>query len=196
MEASMGVNLIPLVRNFSITTRTFAASDCAVQEQCVVAGQRKLLRFDFLSWNAGNTDLAMGAPTNNQQLYVWSPCHGHWHLRDFNTFKLYDCNGVVRTGLKQAFCLMDIQKIDGGAGPKKFTDCNRNQGVSAGWADVYNAQLDCQWVDITGLPDGDYTLESWTNRNAVVKEDRYGDNLTCTGVRVTGNFVTEIPVPC
>src|SRR6266849_4730331 len=164
MEASMGVNLIPLVRNFSITTRTFAASDCAVQEQCVVAGQRKLLRFDFLSWNAGNTDLAMGAPTNNQQLYVWSPCHGHWHLRDFNTFKLYDCNS--------------------------------NQGVSAGWADVYNAQLDCQWVDITGLPDGDYTLESWTNRNAVVKEDRYGDNLTWTGVRVTGNFVTEIPVPC
>ena len=190
------MNLIPLVRNFAIDHRTFAAGSCAVQESCAAVGARKLLRFDFLSWNAGNRDLTMGAPSDRQELYVWSGCHGHWHLRDFNAFKLYDCSGVVRTGAKQAFCLIDLVKIDPAAAAKKFNDCNSNQGVSAGWADLYSANLDCQWVDITSVPDGEYTLEAWTNRYAVVGEDTYGDNLTWAGVRIAGNSVTEIPVPC
>jgi hypothetical protein len=192
----VGVNLIPLVRNFRIDLKTFSPGDCAVQEGCAVPGPRKLLRFDFLSWNAGTMDLVMGAPSQRQQLYVWSPCHGHWHLRDFNTFKLFDCTGVVRTGAKQAFCLIDIVKIDPKAGPRKFNDCNSNQGVTAGWADLYNAALDCQWVDITGVADGDYTLEAWTNRNAVVSEDSYGDNLTWAGIRISGNVASEIAPPC
>ena len=192
----MGANLIPIVRNFIIQVMNIPASHCAVQEGCTVPGNRKLLRFDFLCWNAGNKDVAMGNPAQNPQLYEYSPCHGHYHLRDFNGFKLYDCKGLERIGSKQAFCLMDLDKIDPAAGPAKFSNCNSNQGVSAGWADVYNNALDCQWVDITGVPDGDYVLEAFTNRNGVVKEDWYGDNFTWAGVRVKRNTVQQIPVPC
>ena len=32
------------------------------------------------------------------------------------------------------------------------------QGLSAGWADVYSSDLDCQWLDVTGVPEGDYLL--------------------------------------
>lgn len=192
----MGVNLLPIVRKFKIETKTFAANNCAVVEGCVVAGQRKLLRFDFLCWNAGNADLKMGSPAQNPQWYEFSPCHGHYHLKQFNGYKLYDCKGKEWTGNKQAFCLEDSEKINPAAGPKKFNDCNNNQGVSAGWADLYSAGLDCQWIDITGVPDGDYVLEARTNRSGIVKEDWYGDNFTWAGVRIKGNTVQQIDAPC
>jgi len=192
----VAANLVPLVRRFIIETKTIAATNCAVVEGCTVPGTRKLLRFDFLCWNAGNADVRMGDPAQNPQLYEWSPCHGHYHLRDFNGFKLYDCRGRDRKGSKQAFCLMDIEAITAPASTRQFTNCNNNQGITAGWADVYGRNLDCQWVDITGLPDGDYVLEARTNRNGVVKEDWYGDNFTWAGVRIKGSTVTQIPAPC
>ena len=193
----MGANLIPIVRKFKIETKTFAANDCAKQEGCIDStGTRKLLRFDFLCWNAGDKEVKMGAPAQNPQWYEFSPCHGHYHLKQFNGYKLYDCKGKERKGNKQAFCLEDSEKLSAGPANKKFNDCNNNQGVSAGWADLYGANLDCQWIDITGLPDGEYVVEARTNRSGIVKEDWYGDNFTWAGVKITGNTVKEIPVPC
>src|SRR6266852_5592954 len=166
----MGANLIPVVRNFSITPQTFVASDCAVVEGCAVVGARKLLKFDFLCWNAGNADVHLGSPQQNPQWYVFSPCHGHYHLKHFNDYALYDCKGKQRTGLKQAFCLMDVEKRSSPAGTKKFT-CS-DQGVTAGWADVYGSGLDCQWIDITGIPEGEYGKG---NRRALLPRGLPGD---------------------
>src|SRR5712691_7712687 len=106
----MGANLIPVVRNFSITSKTFSAGDCAVVEGCTVVGTRKLLRFDFLCWNAGSADLHMGSPAQNPQWYEYSPCHRHFHLKQFNGYKIYDCKGRERKGNKQAFCLEDSER--------------------------------------------------------------------------------------
>ena len=88
----MGINLVPRVQSFIITIETFNPGHCAVQEGCVSVGSRKLMRFDFLSYNAGDTDLAMGRPSDNPQLYEFSPCHGHYHLKDFNEFRLLNSN--------------------------------------------------------------------------------------------------------
>lgn len=33
-----------------------------------------------------------------------------------------------------------------------------NQGISRGYADTYAVGLPCQWIDITGVPPGEYTL--------------------------------------
>ena len=191
----MGVNLVPIVRGFWIDTRFFSSSSCAVVEGCTVPGLRKLLRFDFLCWNAGDADLPVGNPANHPEWFEFSPCHGHFHLKDFNGYKLIDCAGREVAGNKQAFCMIDLQRISG-TSPPRFTDCNTNQGISAGWADVYNSALDCQWIDITGLPDGDYVLEARTNRNGLLGEDWYGDNFTWSGVRITGSNVVQIDVPC
>ena len=44
----MGTDLVSLVENFIIESKTFTAGDCAVVEGCAEVGTRKLLRFDFL----------------------------------------------------------------------------------------------------------------------------------------------------
>src|SRR6266478_235078 len=190
----MGANLVPIVRKFSIQNKTFQAGDCAVVEGCAVIGTRKLLRFDFLCWNAGNAAVHLGSPAQNPQWFVFTPCHGHYHLKDFNGYRLLDCKGKEWRGKKQAFCLMDVERRSGGPTTGVYT-CG-NQGVSPGWADVYGAGLDCQWIDITGVADGDYVLEALTNNSGIVKEDWYGDNITWAAVRIKGNTVKERSVPC
>jgi hypothetical protein len=139
----------------------------------------------------------VGSPAARPDLFVWSAAHGHYHLKDFNEFKMYNAAGQqVEIGHKQAFCLIDVERINPLAAVNgKFEDCNANQGISAGWADLYNAGLPCQYIVIDGLPDGDYTLQSTTNSKHVVTEDCYGDNTMWTGLRIHGDAVSEIAPP-
>jgi hypothetical protein len=193
----MGVNLVTRVRNFAISNQTFSATDHDVQDGCVTPGMHRIMRFDFLSYNAGNSDLVIGSPASRPDLFVWSAGHGHYHLRDFNQFLLFDAQGGLATvGYKQAFCAIDIERIDPNASASgRFHDCNSDQGISAGWADVYSSGLPCQYIVIDNVPDGDYTLQSTTNSKHVVGEDCFGDNTEWTGLRIQGSSVTEIVPP-
>ena len=89
--------------------------------------------------------------------------------------------GIV--GLKSAFCWLDSQRVSGSL-PGKF-HCG-NQGITQGWSDVYGRSLDCQWVDITGLPAGNYQLRASVNDSqALVVESDYSNNIAAIEVRVT-----------
>jgi hypothetical protein len=193
----MGVNLVTRVRNFAISTQTFTANDHDVQDGCVTPGTHRIMRFDFLSYNAGNSDLVIGSPASRPDLFVWSAGHGHYHLRDFNEFLLFNANGTLATiGYKQAFCAIDIERIGPNASASaRFANCNTDQGISSGWADVYSSGLPCQYIVIDTVPNGDYTLQSTTNAKHVVGEDCFGDNTEWTGLRITGNSVSEIVPP-
>lgn len=141
-----------------ITTQTFGPNACEIQEGTITAGTKKLLRFTTQSQNLGGADLVLGNPANSP-LFEWGACHGHYHFRGFAQYRLLDTTGsVVRTGKKVGFCLMDITRINSGANPAARYNCS-NQGIQAGWADVYSANLSGQWIDITGLPAGNYVLE-------------------------------------
>lgn len=193
----MGVNLVTRVRNFAISTQTFTSNDHDVQDGCVTPGAHRIMRFDFLSYNAGNSDLVIGSPAARPDLFVWSAGHGHYHLRDFNEFLLFNASGALATiGYKQAFCAIDIERIGPNASASgRFHDCNSDQGISSGWADVYNSGLPCQYIVIDNVPNGDYTLQSTTNSKHIVAEDCFGDNTEWTGLRINGNSVTEIAPP-
>ena len=99
--------------------------------------------------------------------------HGHSHFDDFSLFNLREINAdgsvgeVVASGDdKYSFCLLNVRQpfpeltenaaiADGRGGDA----CGNVQGISVGYSDVYNAELENQWIDITGVPDGDYWLE-------------------------------------
>jgi hypothetical protein len=188
----MGANLVPVVRNFYIKHEE--SDQHSIADGCVETGTHKLLRFDFLSHNIGDADLVVGAPSDHPEWFVESASHGHFHLKDFNEFVLLDGSGdEVTRGYKQAFCLIDVEhRSPWGPTSAQFTDCNTNQGVSAGWADLYNAGLACQFIVIDGVPDGDYLLRSTTNTKHLIPEDTYADNTIYTYLRLEGDTVVEL----
>jgi hypothetical protein len=193
----MGVNLVTQVRKFRIENLSFSSGSHDVQDGCVTPGAHKLLRFDFLSYNAGSSDLVIGSPAARPDLFVWSTGHGHYHLKDFNEFLLFDAAGNLATiGYKQAFCAIDIERVSPTASATpRFGDCNSDQGISAGWADVYGSFLACQFVVLDGLPNADYTLQSTTNAKHVAGEECYADNTIWTGLRIAGDTVQQIDPP-
>jgi hypothetical protein len=156
--------------SYRISWKSFSSSSCAVVEECASPGSRKLLRFDVVVPNFGTADLVMGDPSEpaNSDDFIFSPCHGHYHYEGFAEYRLLNQNQVLVRGHKQAFCLMDSQRYWSGS-PSRGFDCH-NQGISVGWADVYDRTIDCQWIDITGVSPGNYFLEVEVNVNGKINE--------------------------
>jgi hypothetical protein len=156
---------------------TLSPNSCAVVEGCVGApGDRRLLVFTAAIANLGEEDLRMGDPAGNA-LYSYSPCHGHFHLDGLAAYELLSQGGTVAAGTlatrKQGFCLEDSERV-AGSRPAAF-DC-QNQGITAGWADVYESELDCQWIDVTGVAAGTYVLRLTANPNGALEEARLDNN--------------------
>lgn len=162
----------------TITNDNFAAGSCELVEQCIGApGTRRLLEFDTVTQNLGTADLVVGMPPPpgvSVPPFQWSPCHGHHHVTGYANYDLLDTNGVVVSGHKQAFCILDTMPIMAGAPSQGYT-CSK-QGMSKGWADVYARGLPCQWIDITGVASGTYTLRVQINPDQTLIESDYTNN--------------------
>ena len=63
---------------------------------------------------------------------------------------------MVVAGTKQGFCFEDSFKYEDG-GKSNGYDCHNN-GITSGWGDWYYKQLVGQWIDITGVPEGQYKV--------------------------------------
>jgi len=167
-----------------VQEQNFGANHCAVFEGCVSGtGPRKLLKFNTTTPNLGPGDAFIGNPITNPGM-VFSECHQHYHFEDYADYRLLDMQGrLVARGHKQAFCLVDLYRPPGlnGASEPRFPSCSF-QGISAGWADIYNRDLDCQWIDVTGVPDGRYVLEVNVNPARVLEEGNYSNNVARTEV--------------
>jgi Lysyl oxidase len=170
----------------------FAPDACEVIERCVGApGPRRLLVFDAVTANIGTADIVIGPPPPagvSDDRFAWSPCHLHHHVIGYAVYELRDASGAVVGGRKQAFCLQDTQQLRAGW-PSHGYFCS-NQGLSAGWADVYSRNLPCQWIDVTdvapgmytlavrvnptgGFPDSDPTNNEWTHAGVVVSSAHF-----------------------
>ena len=94
------------------------------------------------------------------------PDHSHWHFSNFLSYTLrkIDSNRTRRS-MKQSFCLEDVAKLRKGARRRLFRECpdldavTGEMGITPGWGDVYWAGVQEQFIEIKGLPPGDYWLE-------------------------------------
>ncbi len=171
------LSVVGAALNPRITTETFDGTSCGVMEGLIQAGTRRLIRFDTETENSGTADLVFGDPSANP-MFVWAPCHAHYHFQNYMAYRLRYSNGqIAATGLKVGFCVLDVFRwSSGGSGSAKYT-CN-NQGIQKGWGDLYDSTLDGQWIDITGLPDGNYVIEVEANPQGIIQETSYANNLT------------------
>jgi hypothetical protein len=180
----LGVDENDLRDSVMIETKNFTPDNCAVFEGCVDGtGNRRLLRFNTTTPNYGPGDVFLGDPRGSST-FEYSSCHNHYHFKEYADYRLLDMGGnIVARGHKQAFCLVDLWQPPGlrGRADPQFDHCGY-QGISAGWADVYHRGLDCQWIDITGVPSGRYILEVVINPAHVIRENNYSNNTARTEV--------------
>lgn len=165
---------------------TFGASDCEVVDGCVgSAGVRDLLRFDTVAENVGAIDLDLGAvPPDGSSAgaYRWDACAGKHLVAGYVEQTLADGSGaIVASGRKQAFCVEDTEQIEPVASHGFRCD---HMGISVGWADVYPHATPCQWVDVTGVAPGAYTLTVTVNPDGALPDADPANNAWTTPITI------------
>lgn len=145
----------------SIFLTTINASDpCLIEEGCIHGyGQRDIVRFTTHIDNIGELDYYIGQPTADNNQFTYDNCHNHYHYDGYAEYVLFDEVGnEIPVGFKNGFCVIDLG-CDWGT-PQY--GCG-NMGIAAGCYDIYGAGLECQWIDVTEVPDGRYVFVTRVN---------------------------------
>src|SRR5207247_1096941 len=93
-------------------------------------------------------------------------------------------DGSQAVGEKIGFCLINIlgtfTRTDNGQSSNTLpgysgsgqpsTGCGFLQGINVGRADVYDSVYDGQWIDVSGVPNGNYFLEVTLDAQNVIQE--------------------------
>jgi hypothetical protein len=168
----------------SLTMFTHNAQGCDIEEGCVTGyGMRDVIAFSSKIDNIGLMDYYIGTPSNQPEMFNLVNCHGHTHYEGYGDYRLYDINdNLVPAGHKNGFCVMDL------CGFGQY-NCG-NMGISAGCYDVYGVGTQCQWIDVTEVPDGDYRLAVIVNSTHVPdalghQEINYVNNALQVCLRLT-----------
>jgi hypothetical protein len=134
---------------------------------------------------------------------TWHDGHGHFHLDGYARYRLltnvggqpgpvakrsnWDNSDAV--GDKIGFCLINISPsftMTNGLNSTTLpgynkagqpsTSCGFLQGIHVGRADVYDSIYDGQWIDVTGVPNGNYFLEVTLDAENVILETNEDNN--------------------
>jgi hypothetical protein len=136
--------------------------------------------------------------------YAYEKTHQHWHFSSAARYSVV-AGGTVRTSDKVGFCMFDsfgpahwfAASVRGDAGE---TWCGANDptastvrmGLSPGGADIYTAQLERQWVDITGLDPGRVVVRGEANPLHCVLESNSANNDTQVTREIPGVRVEDV----
>jgi Lysyl oxidase len=137
------------------------------------------------------------------------PIHGHYHYESFATSELWASNAQgeklgsapATAAKKVSFCIADI-RLDKwgqkGDGPRTYMapDCllpafsdaegdHYRQGLTPGWADVYDWYIPDQYIEVTGVPDGYYRLEFCADPGNTIEETNEDDNCLVNHILLT-----------
>jgi hypothetical protein len=174
--------------NWLVRVEDFPADFCSVIEGGVTPGTHAVVRFTVTTPNVGKGDVFVGSPlahmdpngdgdyADQDGLFEFASCHGHFHFQHYATYKLIDASGKTWKSAKRGFCMLDTDpyNVNNGDGTWTYRSCGTttrdgNQGVSSGWADTYTFDLGGQYFVLDGgdgqpvVPPGVYTIEVEVN---------------------------------
>jgi hypothetical protein len=148
-------------------------------------------------------------------VYHAEPTHHHYHFEEFGAYELraldaqgmpdMSPNGLVAGGQKISFCLEDVERdgpepdnpAKGNPNYLYYSSCTGTlgmQGITPGWRDVYDADLEGQQILLAGVPDGTYALVITVDPTHRLHETTTEDNMACQVIALSaGGTVVEIP---
>ncbi len=140
--------------------------------------------------------------------YVNGPDHNHFHLKDAASYELVVPGVGALPAAKVGFCLGD----DWGTPPVAYFPYPYpvpgtswcavghpeatffREGISSQSGDLYNSQIQYQWVDVTGLLPGSYTLRGLANPHQVIDESDFSNNTTTSARIIPGVIARSLNV--
>jgi lysyl oxidase len=142
------------------------------------------------------------APTTAAMFFAGDG-HDHWHVRNLEGAELTDVSGKHTAGpyAKTGFCFSDNaiynSSVPGTPSTAKYSGCANGQpnalsvtpGLSVGWGDWYPASVAFQWIDITGLPYGNYRFWAYADPNGFFLESNKDNNYTWTNIQYTNTGI-------
>ncbi len=161
-------------------------------------------------------DSATGVATFSQEIFN-RPSAGHWrpdhrvpvaaigvfhgpfdYQFPLNSFALLRAGKVVARSPKTDYCITGDYRVGGvpHTPPQTFIPASNCQdptaplGWSIGWGDQYDQTDSGQPIDITGLPDGTYTLRGIVDPEHLLTETSRTNDVTDTVLTIQGDQVT------
>jgi hypothetical protein len=141
----------------------------------VRGSNRQGLRMDGFQrlFRADGTFVDHVQPGNRPNLdYETDDGHDHWHVQAVARYALVteDRSSAVTAAPKAGFCLLDTERIEQ-TGPtaevyQQFCERRQpeatevSQGVSPGWRDLYDGDLQFQWLNASWVPPGPYRIRT------------------------------------
>lgn len=143
-------------------------------------------------------------PAGDYQLH---PTHAHFHYGRMFAANLWAADGkgrvtghsALRETQKSGFCFYDAQNYWDGSNrsvPRSYSadDCRRAQtdeddaiivtGLSRGWMDLYDYEMDGQYIEVSDILPGSYVLEIVIDPDDLIRETDETDNRITLPVRV------------
>ena len=130
--------------------------------------------------------------------FTFHPGHGHLHFDNWINLHLRAVltndavGGIVASGDKTSFAIIDLThnapSLPGSPSSSVYGG-GLIQGLSVGWADIYGASLQDQWIDVTDVPSGRYWLEAIVDPANSILES----NETNNAARILITYVAPAP---
>ncbi len=141
--------------------------------------------------------------------YVQATDHQHWHLLGIDRYELWtgDASRRLRRDRKQGFCLGDRYQLYPGRRiahqprrPAYPGHCGRDQpdlrriveGITVGWGDSYPANIEGQYIDVSGIAPGRYLLVHRIERDGLLETYPYND-VSCAAIELKAPAAADAP---
>jgi hypothetical protein len=182
---------------FASAVRNVGAGPLVIDGHRASRTEETMRAAQIINRTAGPREVVRGA---GRLRYTRSPDHEHWHLLHFDRYELRRPGGdraLVRDR-KTGFCLGDRYDVADPAlaakppQPKYRSRCGLErpglwgvrEGISVGYGDDYDANLEGQYLRLSGLRAGRYLLVHRANADRRLLETSYRNNASSLLLRL------------
>ena len=132
--------------------------------------------------------------------------HNHWHVYGLQDWKLAfqaTPNDTIATAAKTGFCFWDNVNLS--SAPRYYTgsrECHQQvdgtvpMGLSVDWGDKYPWNIAFQYIDVSGLPYGNYCLTITADPRGEFVEANTANNSARTLIAIQPDGVTVLAPDC